>query len=105
MYQQEFWWKLYRAAVLETDDGKLHERVQAAQEAIATRSSAESRVPTEERLALQESRSELQIRSRNAANFTTLQNEISDLACLKSSWTSFFDTVPRNVSLNTRPIV
>ncbi len=69
MYQQEFWWKLYRAAVLETDDGKLHERVQAAQEAIATRSSAESRVPTEERLALQESRSELQILKQERGEF------------------------------------
>jgi hypothetical protein len=37
--------------------------------------------------------------------FTTLQTEIIDRACLMSSWTSFFDTVPRNVSLNTRPIV
>jgi hypothetical protein len=69
LYQQEFWWKLYRAAVLETDDGKLHERVQAAQEAIATRSSPETRVPTEERLALQESRAALQILKQERDDF------------------------------------
>jgi hypothetical protein len=61
LYQQEFWWKLYRKAVLETDDDKLHERVQAAQKAIAARSSPDARVATEERLALQESREALQI--------------------------------------------
>ncbi len=61
MYRQEFWWKLYREAVSETDDHKLHERIQAAQKAIAARSSPNTRVPTEERLALQESRETLQI--------------------------------------------
>jgi hypothetical protein len=61
LYQQEFWWKLYREAVLETDDDKLHERVQAAQKAIATRSSPDAPVATEERLTLQESREALQI--------------------------------------------
>jgi hypothetical protein len=69
LYQQEFWWKLHRAAVLETDDGKLRERVQAAQEAIAARSSPETRVPTEERLALQESRAELQILKQERDDF------------------------------------
>ena len=37
--------------------------------------------------------------------FTTLQIEITDRVRLMSSWTSCFDAVPRNVSLNTRPIV
>lgn len=60
MYQQGFWWKLYREAVLQMDDDKLHERVQAAQKAIAGRSSPDARVATEERLALQESREALQ---------------------------------------------
>ena len=69
MYQQEFWWKLYRAAILETDDGKLHERVQAAQDAIAVRSSPETRAPTEERLALQESRAERQILKQERDEF------------------------------------
>jgi hypothetical protein len=60
LYQQEFWWKLYREAVLEMDDDKIHERVQAAQKAIAGRSSP-TRGWTEEHLALQESRRALQI--------------------------------------------
>jgi hypothetical protein len=65
LYQQEFWWKLYREAVLEMDDDKLQERVQAAQKAIAGRSSPDARVATEERLALQESREALQILKRD----------------------------------------
>ncbi|MFZ0580963.1 MAG: hypothetical protein WAN72_03385 [Candidatus Acidiferrales bacterium] len=69
MYQQEFWWKLYRAAVLETDDGKLHERVQAARQAIVARSSPETRVAAEERLALQESRAALQILKQERDEF------------------------------------
>ena len=61
LYQQGFWWKLYREAVLQADDDKLHERVQAAQKAIAGRSSPDPRMATEEHLAPQESREALQI--------------------------------------------
>jgi hypothetical protein len=43
------------------DDDKIRERVQAAQKAIAGRSSPDARVATKEHLALQESREALQI--------------------------------------------
>ena len=55
------WRELYRAALLELDLDKLGERVKAAEEAISARSSLNGGVLNDERIALQDARSALNV--------------------------------------------
>ncbi len=46
------WWEPYRFAVLETDQEKLRDRVNAAEQAIRARASLNGEVSSEERIAI-----------------------------------------------------
>jgi hypothetical protein len=63
MYRDQ-WWSLYRDAVLETDNRKIHERIKAAEEAIEAFLSLGKQLTGEERLALEESRNGLETLKR-----------------------------------------
>jgi hypothetical protein len=58
---QNEWRALYRDAVLETDFGKLLERINEAEKAIAGRASLDGEVSAEERRELQDSRNSLRM--------------------------------------------
>jgi hypothetical protein len=55
------WRELFRAALLELDLDKLGERVNAAQEAIRARASLNGGVPSDERIAMQDATSALNV--------------------------------------------
>jgi hypothetical protein len=55
------WRELYRAALLELDLDKLGERVKAAEEAISARSSLNGGILNDERIALQDAMSALNV--------------------------------------------
>jgi len=58
---QEPWWGLYKAAVLETNWEKLEDRINAAENAIMKRSSLDGDVSPDERVALEDSRNGLRV--------------------------------------------
>jgi hypothetical protein len=58
---QEPWWGLYKAAVLETNWEKLEDRINAAENAIMKRSSLDGDVSPDERVALEDSRKKLRV--------------------------------------------
>ena len=51
---ENYWWQLYRAAVLEIDRNNLRDRVAAAEDAIRVRASLVGQVSSEERIAIQD---------------------------------------------------
>jgi hypothetical protein len=55
------WRELYRAALFELDLGKLSERVKAAEEAIHARTSLNGNILSEERIAMQDATSALNV--------------------------------------------
>jgi len=55
------WRELYRAALLELDLDKLGERVKAAEDAISARSSLNRGVPNDERIALRDAMSAMNV--------------------------------------------
>jgi hypothetical protein len=55
------WWQPYKFAVLETDKKKLKDRVIAAEHAIRARSSLDGQVSSDERIAIQDAMSALQM--------------------------------------------
>jgi hypothetical protein len=55
------WRELYRAALLELDLDKLGERVKAAEKAISARSSLNGAVPHDERIALKDAMSAMNV--------------------------------------------
>jgi hypothetical protein len=55
------WRELYKAAILELDDNKLGERLRAAVEAIRARASLNGEISSEERIAIEDATSALQV--------------------------------------------
>jgi hypothetical protein len=55
------WRELYRAALLELDLGKLGARVEAAEQAIRARASLNGDIPSDERIAIQDATSALNV--------------------------------------------
>jgi len=55
------WRELYRAALLELDLDKLQERVKAAEEAIRARTSLDDKIPSNERISLQDASKALNV--------------------------------------------
>ncbi len=60
------WWEPYKFAVLETDRNKLKDRVIAAEQAIRERVSLDGQVSSEERIAVQDAMSALQMLKRES---------------------------------------
>ncbi len=60
------WWEPYKFAVLETNRNKLRDRVNAAEQAIRDRASLHGQVSNEERIAIQDAMSALQILRRES---------------------------------------
>jgi hypothetical protein len=60
------WWEPYKFAVLETDRGKLKDRVIAAEHAIRARASLDGQVSSDERIAIQDAMSALQMLRRES---------------------------------------
>src|ERR1700744_4608946 len=58
------WWEPYKFAVLETDRKKLKDRVIAAEQAIRARASLDGQVSSDERIAIQDAISALQMLKR-----------------------------------------
>jgi hypothetical protein len=58
---QERWWELYKAAVLETDWHQLEGRIKTAEEAIMKRLSLDGEVSPDERVAIEDSRTGLRV--------------------------------------------
>jgi hypothetical protein len=58
------WRDLYRAALFELDLSKLGERVKAAEEAIHARASLDGKIPSDERIALQDAMNALSLLKR-----------------------------------------
>ena len=70
---QDPWWALYKNAVLETNPEKLAERVRAAEEAVAKRSSRDGEVPHGEREALRDAQNALLVLRRER-----MRSQLSD---------------------------
>jgi hypothetical protein len=47
------WWNLYKDAILETDQGRLADRIRAAEEAIRARASLDEQVSSAERIEIE----------------------------------------------------
>ena len=62
------WWEPYKFAVLETDRKKLKDRVDAAEQAIRARASLNGQVSSDERIAIQDAMSALQMLRRESEN-------------------------------------
>lgn len=60
------WWGPYKFAVLETDRKKLKDRVIAAEQAIRARASLDGQVSGDERIAIQDAMSALQMLRRES---------------------------------------
>jgi hypothetical protein len=60
MYEEP-WWERYRDAILETNFDQIEERIEAAEKAIAARSSLNGEISLDERRKLQLSKEALQI--------------------------------------------
>jgi len=60
------WWEPYKFAVLETDRKKLKDRVDAAERAIRARASLNGQVSSDERIAIQDAMSALQMLRRES---------------------------------------
>jgi len=60
------WWEPYKFAVLETDRKKLKDRVDAAEQAIRARASLNGQVSSDERIAIQDAMSALQMLRRES---------------------------------------
>jgi hypothetical protein len=63
------WRELYRAALLELDLEKLAERVEAAEQAIRARASLNGGISTEERIAIQDASSALNVLKAGANRY------------------------------------
>jgi hypothetical protein len=60
------WWEPYKFAVLETDKKKLKDRVIAAEQVIRARASLDGQVSGDERIAIQDAMSALQMLRRES---------------------------------------
>ncbi len=65
------WWESYKFAVLETDKKKLRDRVIAAEQAIRARASLDGQVSGDERIAIQDAMSALQMLRRESEHDTS----------------------------------